>query len=336
MTAPRREPRLSESELPQIRFDDERRHDRGRKQTPKVTAERRRVRAAIPIAVGALALLAVVGYLFRDQLTGGGRPDAPATRVQTSAPAQTVVAKPSEPEPQNVPTAVATSQPDTAAQERAARLETLAADANAAYAAGRLTGTDGDSAAEAYRAMIEIDSENEIAKTGLAQLATGLTAAAENALAAGQVDVASSAINQLSVVDPEATALPQLQASLQRVQEQRSKDLEVYQLLASAKEDYEAGRIIEPEGENALEKYREVESLRPGMGAVKKAYIDIGNFLIEQADQASSEERFDDAYRYLDTAKSILPDRPEIDDARQYVDNRKVTYDLKQRRQAQQ
>jgi hypothetical protein len=184
--------------------------------------------------------------------------------------------------------------------------------------------------------MIEIDSENEIAKTGLAQLATGLTAAAENALAAGQVDVASSAINQLSVVDPEATALPQLQASLQRVQEQRSKDLEVYQLLASAKEDYEAGRIIEPEGENALEKYREVESLRPGMGAVKKAYIDIGNFLIEQADQASSEERFDDAYRYLDTAKSILPDRPEIDDARQYVDNRKVTYDLKQRRQAQQ
>ena len=71
------------------------------------------------------------------------------------------------------------------------------------------------------------------------------------------------------------------------------------------------------------------------MGAVKKGFIDIGNYLLEAADKASKEDRFDEAYGYLDIAKSILPDREEIDNARQYVDNRKVTYDLKQSRQTQ-
>ncbi|HSN70530.1 MAG TPA: hypothetical protein VLT59_03435, partial [Steroidobacteraceae bacterium] len=156
--------------------------------------------------------------------------------------------------------------------------------------------------------------------------------AAQEALAAGQLAKASTAIGDLQQFDAAAPALAGLQAEFERLQTQRSQDAEVYQLLASATADFEAGRIIEPDGDNALEKFLRVEMLRPGMGAVKKGFIDIGNHLLELADQASAAERFDEAYGYLDIAKSILPEREEIDAARQYVDNRKVTYDLKMQR----
>jgi len=94
----------------------------------------------------------------------------------------------------------------------------------------------------------------------------------------------------------------------------------------------DAGRIVLPEGDNALEKYQKLDRLRPNLAAVKQAYIDIGNHLMTLANQASAAGRFAEAHGYLDTAKSILPDRPEIDEARKFVDLRQSWRQQDQRR----
>jgi hypothetical protein len=94
----------------------------------------------------------------------------------------------------------------------------------------------------------------------------------------------------------------------------------------------DAGRIIEPPGANALEKYRRLKQLRPGLAAVRRAYIDIGNHLLARANQASAEGRYAEAHGYLDTAKSILPDREEIDQTRNFVEIRRMMRDQERRR----
>jgi serine/threonine protein kinase len=321
-----REPPRSTSELPQIHSDDPRRSARIATHPPEAPRSKGGMIAAITVAV-ALIVLGGGAYLFRDRLTGSQKDTAPVAKSQAPAP-EPVAAQPLEPaaEPPRV---------DQELADREARVAALIEEAQQAYAAGRLVGTTGDSAAEAYGAVLAIDAGNESARSGLERIASDLTGTAKEALAAGEYEPAASAVTALQTLDPAAPALAELQAGLEQLKERRSQDLEVYQLLAAANADLEAGRILEPEGDNALEKFIRIEELRPGMGAVKKGFIDIGNYLLEAADRASKEERFDDAYGYLDIAKSILPDREEIDSARQYVDNRKVTYDLKQGRSSQ-
>jgi len=318
---------LISAELPQIRNEDVRRSTRGASQRPAPAPRRNGRMLAALVICAAVALAATGGYFWWER---SGTPDTPAraaATVQTSQP---------PPEP-----AIATATPDPGpasdpeTESRTDRIAALMSEAEAARAAGRLVTSGEDSAAGAYRAVLAIDPQSEAAQAGLGRIASELTQAAEIALNAGELAHAATAIEQLRGLDPEAASLPDLQAGLERGQTQQRLNSEVYQLLASAQADFDAGRIIAPEGDNALEKYREVESLRPGMGAVKKAYIDIGNHLLELADQASKDERFDEAYAYLDTAKSILPEREEIDSAREYVDNRRMTYEQRQRRRAQ-
>jgi serine/threonine protein kinase len=330
-------------ELPRISSDDVRRSFRSTSEQPE-SRPRRKGPVVLAGAIGLGVVLIAGGvYFLRDRTAGTDTAAHTATPAQT-APPQPATVQASTTAPASPP--VSAPAPETQApaptpevvsdtEDSTARVAELLREADEASAAGRLAGTAGDSAAEAYQAALAIDPANEAAQSGLARLAAPLAEEAQSALTAGELDRAANAVEQLGAIDPQAAALPELQANLERAQAQKGKDLEVYKLLAGAKADLEEGRIIAPEGDNALEKYREADSLRPGMGAVKKGYIDIGNYLLDMADKASAADRYDDAYSYLETAKSILPEREEIDEARQYVDNRKMTYDMKQSRREQ-
>ncbi|MCC7413242.1 MAG: serine/threonine protein kinase [Gammaproteobacteria bacterium] len=263
-------------------------------------------------------------------------PPARETPVPALAAAPTVstvqaAAVPAD-RPQVTPAAAPEPPRDREAETRTAAVDSLLAAARAATAAGHLTTPPGANAMESYRAALALEPDHAAARAGLDGIGATLRTAVATALGNGRVDAAAAALADLRRLAPGDAALAGLSADLERASQRAAQDRELRALLAAAQADMDGGRLVSPPGNNALEKYRRIEALRPGTSALKQAYIDIGNHLLRLADEASAAERFEAAYDYLDTAKSILPDREEIDGARRYVDIRKLSYDQKQRR----
>ena len=101
-----------------------------------------------------------------------------------------------------------------AAQARGTQIENLLARADTALADKRLLGADG--AAALYRQILEADAANAVAKHGLDKVAAAQAQLAREALAQGDVELASQRIIQLGELAPDHAAIPGLRSELAR------------------------------------------------------------------------------------------------------------------------
>lgn len=101
-----------------------------------------------------------------------------------------------------------------AAQARGTQIENLLARADTALADKRLLGADG--AAALYRQILEADAANAVAKHGLDKVAVAQAQLAREALAQGDVELASQRIIQLGELAPDHAAIPGLRSELAR------------------------------------------------------------------------------------------------------------------------
>ncbi len=177
-----------------------------------------------------------------------------------------------------------------------------------------------------YRTVLLLDPANEEAKSGIERIKARYLALAETAFSEKRYVKAERYIGQVAQIAPDEPRIVQIKAGIEQDRERESaRNQQVAALLHQARSDIAADRLTSPPGNNALERLRQVKELRPNDGRVKQGLIDLGNRLMELADVASRQGRFGEAYAYLDEAEAILPDRPEIKSARDYVDIRRLS-----------
>lgn len=87
-------------------------------------------------------------------------------------------------------------------------------------------------------------------------------------------------------------------------------------MLYDARLAYENNQLMTPSGSSAYDRYREILSFDPENAVAKQGLVDIVIRYIELADIEMAQGEYDNAASLLQRGASILPDRPELADAR--------------------
>lgn len=121
--------------------------------------------------------------------------------------------------------------------------------------------------------------------------------------------VAVSLRDDQSPGDAAAEAAAEVEAEVEAEDERR---LEIERLLDAAEGDIAALHLTDPEGDNALEKYRRVLELDPGNVRAREGMVRIVARHIERADAAMESGDLELADSHVKAADSVLPGDPSV------------------------
>ena len=220
-----------------------------------------------------------------------------------------------------------------AEQQRRLSITRLLEQAQADIDAQRLAAPAGNNAAQKYREILAIEKGNALAVAGLDRILRRYDNLIKASVDKGRVTEAGKYLQQAAVLNPDAKWTARQRGRIDGKRKSTQRQSEFRKLIGEAEAHMKAGRYVEPAGANAYESYKLAAALIPKSGAVKQGNVDLGNKLMELSDEASSNDDFALAYSYLDKAEELLPDRPEIKNARRFVGIRELSYKQEQRRQ---
>lgn len=119
-----------------------------------------------------------------------------------------------------------------------------------------------------------------------------------------------------------------------RAQQENAREASLQQMLAGASADLQSGRLVQPQGNNALDRYREVLRLDPGNVAAEQGVRTVAVRLVAASREATAGGRLDAAEQLLGEAVAIWPEvsnagiaREELNAAQHRLRNRQETKD---------
>lgn len=200
------------------------------------------------------------------------------------------------------------------ADARAAQVHTgdLVDRARQALADGRLDGTDG--AAALFQRVFAADPGNAIAAHGLDQVGGAYAAQARKAMAANDLDRATTVVDKLAALLPHYNELPGLRAELAQAQEQRTAALSA--AIAQGDTALRAGQIDGPGADTALAHYNAALALDPASAEARAGLGRIAQALIVQANAALDSGQPAQAKALLDRAQPLAPQSADLAAAR--------------------
>ncbi|MCC7412690.1 MAG: protein kinase [Gammaproteobacteria bacterium] len=210
---------------------------------------------------------------------------------------------------------------ETAGAERAREkliTEHLAA-AQAAGAAGRFSG-GADSALSHYRAVLALAPGDARAESGITGLAEEQLRRAALAIDAGDEAGANEALAAAGEIRPEAAGLADLRRKLTARKTAAKDAARVQRLLADAREDIAALRLTAPDGNNAVERYRQVLAIEPDNQQAHDGLVNVAERYVWLTDQAIAAADLTAADRYLNDARKLAPRAPAVGRAAQALE----------------
>ncbi len=204
------------------------------------------------------------------------------------------------------------------------QLEALLANADTALSENRLTSPAEDNAHFYYTRVLELDTGNEAAQNGLNEITDKYIKMAQQSLLNKSVDKARTSINKVRTIAPDDERITELEQQYQVIKKQveeeqkvaaaeaerRKKQQEREQMLADplvqlkiqsklngARDAYGENRLVLPESDNALAKYREVLDIDPsnqqaldGIELVKSKLVSLIKDSIQQGSKTTADE----------------------------------------------
>jgi serine/threonine protein kinase/ribosomal protein S20 len=125
-----------------------------------------------------------------------------------------------------------------------------------------------------------------------------------------KIDEPVVADNATTVVEAEADKIEQKLADTGS--ETSNATETIAQLLQQAGEDVSALRLTKPEGNNAVQKYQDILNLDPENVDAKKGLINVAEKYLALSKNNIQSKELDKAKQYLELAKGINPDHPDI------------------------
>lgn len=176
-----------------------------------------------------------------------------------------------------------------------------------ALRAGRLDQTE-NSALVLYQRVLEGDPENEVAIKGVDDVVAALLVRADESFVQARFNEAARILSVVSKLRPDDPGIPLLKAKL-------DSGREVGMLLAEAQRLTDAGKLIEPPGENAAEIYRLVLSREPQNVAAQTGLARVEAELVGRASRAAETGDYSESERLLAEAGKASPESDAVQDA---------------------
>lgn len=156
------------------------------------------------------------------------------------------------------------------------------------------------------RAFSPEDPEIEAELSGLID---EVASQARDALETGDLPLASRLVEVIAGLGEDRPIIGEVRAEEDRLGR-------IDRLLVEADRALAEGRLIEPAGDSALERFREVAEIEPGHEAVTAGLAQIQQGLLERAVEAARGLDFEDAERLLVVAGELDPDEPAVAETR--------------------
>lgn len=189
--------------------------------------------------------------------------------------------------------------------------------AQQAFAAGKLDGTDG--AGALYLRVLHADPDNAVAAHGLDQVGFALAVQARKALEAKDDATASARIDQLAALQPNNGALPALRALQAQTRKQDSSALDA--AIKQGQDALRAGRIAGAGDDTALAHFKAALALDPDNALAKGGLGKVAQALTVQANAAIDADDAMQAARLLDQATELAPKSADLAAARARLDS---------------
>ena len=180
-----------------------------------------------------------------------------------------------------------------------------------ALSAGRIVGADG--AAALYQRVLEGESGNALASSGLVRSADALAAQADAALSAGNAATAQARADDIARILPTYTGLPELMGRLTRAREAEASALSG--TLDRAEARLREGALAGGD-DSALELFRAVLAKDPMQARAKAGLARIAQAWVVRANAAIDDGNDDAADALLRDAAALAPESPELRAAR--------------------
>ncbi len=204
------------------------------------------------------------------------------------------------------------------------QIEHLLAQAAGYLEAMRLTSPNNANALARYREVLDIDPGNIQAILGIQAIGDKFIALARQAMIINSFSAAEDYLTQARNILGESENLKlarqELALNIARYrreqqewagnsgqkQDQRLRE-QIDALLEQGKADFEAQRLISPPQNNAFERFSAVLELQPSNEIARVGLKNVAHKLLDFAEQAMTEKKFDVAAEFLNQAINVLP-----------------------------
>jgi serine/threonine-protein kinase PpkA len=194
-------------------------------------------------------------------------------------------------------------------KQRAQIMGELLAQAKGHTQEARLVESKGDSAFDAYNAVLLLDRNNREAREGLTRLRQRLTEDAQSARQAGDLERSLALIDQGLRVDPEGHGFHTLKdavAEERRALGEKHRRL-VAQWIERAQGQFQSGRLITPPGDNAFETYRMLLAVVPGQAEAIAGLEQIAERYAQLAEAAHEPGHVEASLALIDQGLQAVP-----------------------------
>ncbi len=190
--------------------------------------------------------------------------------------------------------------------------------AQRAESEGRLGGADG--ALARFAAAYATQPGNEAARQGVERVAAAVAGQARSQLAAGDLAAAEQLQRELSVVPSAATLATALAAEIaaKRVPDNRTK---LAELLAQAEQLARAGKLVEPRGGSAADRYRDALALAPDDAAARQGLARAAASALSQIDAAIEGQDFARAKDLRKRIQELAPRTPGLTEVKERIED---------------
>src|SRR6187402_3599346 len=191
--------------------------------------------------------------------------------------------------------------------------------ANQALDAGKLDGTQGDSARELFEKARDQQPDSDQARDGLRRVGQAEIARADQAITAGQLDEAESALNVARELLGGGSDVEQLSA---RLSQARNPQGHTASLIDQAQQAFAAGKLDGDDGAGAL--YRRVLDADKSNAVAARGLDKVGDGLAAQARQALADNDRPKANALVDRIAILVPGYGDLPSLRaSLAENRK-------------
>jgi serine/threonine-protein kinase PpkA len=199
-----------------------------------------------------------------------------------------------------------------AEQKRQAELAEALRLAAELQAQGNLIEPEDNNAFAAYNKILTLDPQNSIARQGIDSILNSLLNDAEQSLGNGDLELARSQVQQAGSLFENSRRVNEVNARITTAERQVREQAEVEEFLQLAQQQMDAGKLIEPALDNALDSYTEVLNRLPDNETAIAGLEMIASEFTTQARAAMEREGFSEAVRLADNGLLANPGSAEL------------------------
>ncbi len=199
-----------------------------------------------------------------------------------------------------------------------------------------LSGDDGNNAHAAYKEVLKIAPDNEIAQQGIINISDKYHHSASELVKSGEYQEALDTIEIGETIHPESstkfvTLRDNINLQLQERDRLKAVKEKIKKLLLSASSQEKAGNLFPPSENNALSRYKSVLTYEPNNKIALAAIINIEQELLSSISSQILALEFTEAQDTIDFVRKTFPESDFIEPLQQELDIAKKQYENSQK-----